>query len=312
MTRQDGVAVVIVTYNSHQWIDGCIASLGEGLAGVDWHLVVVDNASADDTLQRVVRIAPDATVVQTGRNAGYAAGINAGVAAAGPHDAILVLNPDVRLKPGCVSLLMAALSRPNVGIAVPNLVDGDGVLIETMRREPSILRAWGDALIGARRAGRVAALSEVVSDTSSYAHEARVDWAEGSTLLISAECWKRCAPWEESFFLYSEETDFALRARDAGLGTLYYPQAEAIHLEGDSRVSPGLWTLLMMNRVRLFRRRHGVAATASFWAALVVREASRAAMGKRTSRSALRNLIDPRSFREPPSPAVVQRLNGRS
>src|SRR5665811_2530774 len=92
-------------------------------------------------------IAPDATVVEMGRNAGYAAGINAAVAAAPPHTAVLVLNPDVRLGAGCVPELLRALREPGVGIAVPRLLDAHAVLIDSMRRAPTCLRALGDALI---------------------------------------------------------------------------------------------------------------------------------------------------------------------
>jgi N-acetylglucosaminyl-diphospho-decaprenol L-rhamnosyltransferase len=303
--RAESIAVVVVTYNSERLVAGLIESLPVGLAGLDWHLVVADNASSDGTADTVRRLAPGATVVETGRNGGYAAGINAAVESAPAHTAVLVLNPDVRLLPGCVAELLSTLRRPGTGLAVPRLIDGDGELIETMRREPTVLRTLGDAVLGATRAGRIPLLGEVVTDRRRYGAPAVVDWAEGSTLLISRECWQVCAPWDESFFLYSEETDFALRARDAGLVTRYVPTAEAVHLEGDSRVSPALWTLLCLNRVRLFRRRHSAARTASFWAALVLREGSRAVLGRSTSRAAVRALLSPRRLREIPDAATV-------
>lgn len=295
------VAVVVVTYNSEPLLEDLLDSLDEGLKGVPWHLTVADNASADGSVRTVRRLAPAAAIVEMGRNAGYAAGINAAVQAARPHSAILVLNPDVRLMPGCVTELLGAL-RPGTGIAVPRLTDRNAELIDSMRREPSVLRAWGDALLGARRAGRCRLLGEVVTDQRRYGADAVTDWAEGSTLLISAECWQRCGPWDESFFLYSEEADFALRARDAGLVTRYVCAAHAVHLEGDSARSPGLWRLVMLNRVRLFRRRHGRARTVAFWAALVLREASRAILGRKTSQAAVRALVSPRRMREPPGP----------
>lgn len=297
------VAVVVVTYNSGALLADLVASLPRGLHGLQWHLVVVDNASTDDSERRARELAPDAIVVQTGRNAGYAAGINAGVAAAPPHTAVLVLNPDVRLEEGCVGELLRALRRPGVGIAVPRLVDGDGELILTQRREPSILRAIADAVIGAERAGRIATLGEVISDRAAYEREGAVDWAEGSTVLVSRECWQRCGPWDETFFLYSEETDFALRSRDAGLGVSYTPTAHAVHLEGGSGQNPELWAILSVNRVRLFGRRHSGVATTVYWLSLVLREASRALLGRRTSRAAVRALCSPRRLRSQPSAA---------
>jgi GT2 family glycosyltransferase len=286
-----------------------IASLGPGLEGVDWHLTVADNASTDDSVGVVRRLAPEATVLEMGRNAGYSAGINAALAKAGPFTAVLVLNPDVRLTPGCVRTLLGVLRTEGTGIAVPLLVDGEDRLIHTMRREPATRRVLGDALLGAVRAGRYPALGEMVTDERRYTTETVTDWAEGSTVLFSAECWERCGPWDESFFLYSEETDFALRARDAGLATRFTPAARAVHLEGDSKVSPGLWTLLTLNKVRLYRRRHNAVATAAFWAALVLREASRAALGKQPSRRATRALLSPARLREAPGPHTVHRAS---
>ena len=299
------VAVVVVTYNSERLLDDLFASFDEGLKGVRWHLTVADNASADGTVPLLRRLAPAATIVEMGRNAGYAAGINAAVRASPPHSAILVLNPDVRLMPGCVAELLGAL-RPGTGLVVPRLVNGKSELIESLRREPTVLRAWGDALLGARRAGRYATLGEVVTDRRRYDGETVADWAEGSTLLISAECWLRCSPWDESFFMYSEETDFGLRAHDAGFEIRYVPTAHAVHLEGGSAQSPGLWTLLMLNRVRLFRRRNGRIRTAAYWAALVIREASRASLGQATSRAAVKALVNPRRLRESPGPHSVR------
>jgi N-acetylglucosaminyl-diphospho-decaprenol L-rhamnosyltransferase len=299
------VAVVVVTYNSEGLIEDFITALDDGLKGVSWHLTVADNASADGTVAQVRRLAPAATLVETGGNRGYAAGINAAVAVARPHSAILVLNPDVRLMPGCVAELLAGL-RPGTGLVVPNLVNGNAQLIPSMRREPTVLRAWADAVFGATRAGRYRLLGEIVTDSRLYEGERVTDWAEGSTILISAECWQRCGPWDESFFLYCEETDFALRARDAGYVTRYMPTARAVHLEGGSATSPSLWSLLMINRVLFFSRRNGRVRTLAFYAASLTRELSRSMLGSAPSRRAVRALASPRALREPRGPHLIR------
>lgn len=306
------IAVVVVTYNSERFLVDLVASLSPGLAGVRWHLTVADNASSDGTVDALRQLAPDATIVEMGGNLGYAAGINAAVAAAAPHTAVLVLNPDVRLRPGCGRELLRAVRTPGTGIAVPRLEDGEGALTWSMRREPTILRTLGDTLLGADRAGRVPALGEAVTGNRSYQDERVIDWAEGSTLLISGECWQRCAPWDESFFLYSEETDFALRARDAGFATRFTPAARAVHLGGDSRVSSELWTLLTLNRVRLYRRRHGRARAFGYWAAVLLRELSRAVIGRRPSWAAVRALVSPTRLRETPGPDTIRAARARS
>lgn len=299
------VAVVVVTFNSADVVTGLLASLPAGLGDVRRTVVVVDNGSRDDTVDRVRAAAPDAVVVQARRNGGYAAGINLGVARVPGATAVLVLNPDVRLEPGCVPELLAVLRRTGAGIAVPRLTDADGRLIASRRREPTLLRALADAVVGAERAGRLGRLGEVVTDPRAYDEPSVTDWAEGSTQLVSSRCWDAVGPWDESFFLYSEETDFALRARDAGYATYFVPTAHAVHLEGGSAGSPLLWRLVVVNRLRLYARRHGPVATACFWLVLVAREATRAVLGRRTSRAALRALVSPRYVREVPGPHSV-------
>ena len=295
---RERVAVVVVLYNSAAHLGDLVASLPAGFAGVDHELVGVDNDSSDGGPDLLEKLAPGATVVRTGRNGGYAAGINAGVRAAGPHTAVLVINSDVRLQPGCVPALLERMRATGAGIAVPRLSDARGRLIESIRREPSVGHSFWDAVLSARVAGRVGRLGEVVTDPGAYEHEQRVDWAEGSTQLISRDCWEACGEWDESFFLYCEETEYDLRARDAGLGVLYVPGARATHLEGGSSVSVDwLWRLQITNRVRLFRRRNGAAATAAFWLVTLLRETSRAALGRSKNRAAVRGLLDTGLFR---------------
>lgn len=293
---------MVVTHQSGADLPGLFASLPDGLGDVGWELLVVDNDSADDSVAVTRRLAPDATVVETGRNAGYAAGVNAGVRAAGPHTAVLVLNADVRLDPGCVSALLVALRRSGAGVAVPRLTDARGEVIRSQRREPSLPRTLAATVLGAELAGRRRPWGEVVTDPAAYDSDTVTDWAEGSTQLISRECWAACGPWDESFFLYSEETDFELRARDRGFSTMYVAGAGATHLEGGSAGSARLWPLLVVNQVRLYRRRHGAVATAAFWLVTLVRESSRAALGRAASRGAVAALVNPVRLRTRPGP----------
>lgn len=304
------VTIAVVTWNSADVLPGLIDSLAAGAGEVPYHLVVVDNASSDGTTDVARTLVPDVTVVQTGRNAGYAAGVNAAIAADTAAPAVLVLNPDVRLDPGCLPALMEAVASPGVGIAVPRLVDGDGELILSMRRRPTALRAWADALIGASRAGRWPALGEVVTDPVAYAADTRADWAEGSTQLVSRECLDACGAWDESFFLYSEETDFHLRAGARGFAVQYVAAARATHLQGDSGTSPRLWALLTANRLRYFTAHSTLVGAASYWCALLLRESTRALRGDAIARAATRALVRPGLLASPRGPEWLDRLDG--
>jgi GT2 family glycosyltransferase len=311
-SRPERIGVVVVTYNSAAVLTGLLESLPEGLADTDWRLVVVDNASTDDSVGVVHDRAPDATVVQLGRNAGYAAGVNAGVAEASEATAVLVLNADVRLTPGCVAELLRGLRTPGTGIAVPRLTDGQGALIHSIRREPTLTSELVGAILPPRFRRGIVDVGVMVTDPRRYEVETTCDWAEGSTQLISSECLDACGPWDESFFLFSEETEFALRARDLGYATRYVPSASATHLEGGSAADPAKWALLCRNKVSLYRRRHGRARSLAFHACAILREGTRAATGRATSRAALRVLVSPRRLERPAGPDWLREPTGSS
>jgi GT2 family glycosyltransferase len=286
------VTVAMVTWNSERHLRDAFGSLPDGLAGVaSWRLIVADNDSADATVELTRRLQPNATVVAMGRNAGYAAGLNAAVQAAGPSRAYLFLNPDVRLQHGSVHALLECARAKNIGIAVPRLVDPSGNLHTSLRREPSVARALGEAVLGGGRAGRYPRIGEMVVLPAFYGVATTADWASGAVMLVTHECLTAVGGWDESFFLYSEETDLALRARDAGYLLRYCPDATAMHVGGDSHISAPLYSLLTLNRVRLFRKRHGRAMSTAFWCAVALNEALR--LHRPVHRAALRVLVEP-------------------
>lgn len=291
-SRALGVTAVIITFNSRAIVDDCLDSLRGAFPGLDLQVVVVDSGSDDGTVAHVRERHPAARVVSLHGNRGFGAGINAGAALAadGP---LLVLNPDVRLGAGAGTALLETLRRPNVGIAVPRLLDEHGNLQHSLRRRPSIGRAVGAALLGGRLSTRRAALSEVVVDPAAYSSPTVADWATGAALLISADCRARVGLWDESYFLYSEETDYCLRAAAAGFAVELAPAASAVHLGGESTTSPMLWSLVCRNKVAIFRRYHGAPAGAIYWFVTLAGEAARAVAGSARSRAAVRELLSP-------------------
>jgi GT2 family glycosyltransferase/glycosyltransferase involved in cell wall biosynthesis len=294
-TTSTQITAVVVTYQSAGLLRACLEALAAEAHTVDeFELVIVDNDSSDGTEAVATAAWPRACFVQMGRNAGYAAAINEGLGQRRGSGAVLVLNPDVRLRPGCLRALLTALRPPGVGIAAPRIVDVDGRTSRSLRREPTVLRALGPALLGPL-SSRFAPLSECVIDPDAYERRGGAAWATGAVLLMSAECVSAVGPWDESFFLYSEETEVCLRARDLGFSLAYEPSAVAEHLGGESRTDPDLWSILTVNRVRLARRRLGRLRGAAFGGAVVVNEALRACAGRETSRAALRALLVPAS-----------------
>jgi len=285
------VRAVVVTYNSGAFIGECLESLAHAFVrGEDLDVVVADNGSDDDTLEIVRRVMPEARILELGDNLGYAPAINRAARDA-EGSAVFVLNPDLVLERGSGSALLAALTaNPEIGIAVPVIREPDGRVFAALRRRPTILRALGEALLGGSRAGACPALGETVPPGPAYAQPTVADWATGACWLVRAECATTVGAWDERFWLYSEETDYALRAGDAGWTVQLVPDAEVVHVGGESNTNPRLWTVLTTNRIRSYAKRHGPVATAWFWGAVVLNEMLRAPR-HHTNRAALRALL---------------------
>ena len=243
-------AVVVVTYNSVRDISALLDSLPAAAAGLRIRTIVVDNGSTDGTVE-LVRSRPDVTCVEAGANLGYAGGINMGRSYGGERSALLVLNPDAAFEAGALRAMFAALENPAVGIVVPMLLDADGRRLPSLRREPTLMRAIGDGLLGGRASQRPGWLSEMVWDEEAYGYRHPVEWATGAALLISDACDRAVGCWDERFFLYSEETDYFARARAAGYRVDYLPSARAAH--GPAQVSLGVRPAALSGR-RLTRR----------------------------------------------------------
>jgi N-acetylglucosaminyl-diphospho-decaprenol L-rhamnosyltransferase len=299
------IAVVIVTYNSAAVLPDCLRSLTT-LHGVHLSAVAIgDNNSQDDTLHQAEEARAEGlplTVVQLGRNAGYAAGINAGISALNLDelDAVFVMNPDCRLTPDSLDILVKAMAQPTGeprrGITVPMIRYPDGTLQLSLRRAPTVGRAVAEAVIGGKLAGRIGTLGELVTDPAEYERPGPAAWATGAAMLISAAAIRDIGDWDESFFLYSEETDFALRAADRGWALWYEPNAVVIHIGGESRTNLDLNALLIVNKVRLFRRRSNALAGSAYYAATLLGATVRGVAGRKVSRNAVAALMRPNTF----------------
>ena len=294
-TRLSRIAVVIVTHNSADMLASCLAAVPEGAVGVELsHVVVVDNASIDESLRIAQETWPRVEIVRLDRNAGYAAGLNAGVdvLAGREPDAVLVLNPDCRLRPGALKVMADALSVAPRGIVAPRLLNLDGTLQPTLRRPPSVGGALAEALVGGKLADRIG-LGELVFDNASHHRAGPASWATGAALLISWHALVQVGPWNESFLLYSEETEFIFRAADKGWTTWYEPTAVVDHKGGESETNPGLAALLITNKVRFYRSRHSRGASALYWLAVLLGESLRAVVGQRTAQASVAALLQP-------------------
>ena len=277
--------VVVVTYNSADVVGTLLDSIPAALDGVSADVVVVDNGSSDDTVA-LVSARSDCRVVRAENN-GYSAGINLGTRSNLSTAHVLVLNPDTVLQPASVPPLLRAARRPGVGIVVPRVLWPDGRLQFSLRREPTLART-----LALTRSG-LSVFAEYVNRPSAYDSEHEAEWALGAVMLFTRDVFDRLGGWDESYFLYSEETDFCLRARDLGVGTWFVPDAVVVHEGGGSGQSARTHSMMVVNRVRCYGRRHSDLATLLFMSLVIAREVTWGLRGGSRSWVAIRALLQP-------------------
>lgn len=301
------VTVVIVTYNSSDHIERLLDSLRADACTLSLRVIVADNASTDGTL-RVVQRHDDVVTLSTGGNLGYAAGINAATAMIGRSESVLILNPDLWVEPGCVTQLRARMLREKAGIVVPRIRDDNGSTYTSLRREPSLARAFGDAALGSRiLPKRHGALSEIVADPEIYERPHAIEWATGAAMLIAGAIVQAVGPWDERFFLYSEETDYFRRVRQQGATVWYEPEAVVHHAQGGSGSSAELDSLMTVNRIRYVRKHHGQLYAGIYRAAVAFHEVMRIA--NPTHRTAFRTVMSESRWRSLPQAQSLRQLD---
>lgn len=269
--------VVIVNYRTADLTIDCLRTLVPELSDPsDSRVVVVDNASGDDSARRIgsaveaMAIRDRITVLQAEKNGGFASGNNAALrsALALPNRPrlVLLLNPDTLVRPGAVKALVRFMdAHPEVGIAGSRLEDPDGTPQRSAFRFPSVLgEVEGGLRLGV--ASRLLARWAVAPPLPEGA--SRVDWVAGASMIIRSEVFDRIGLLDEGYFMYFEEVDFCRKASLAGWPCWYVPESRIVHLVGQSsgvtdRVAtpkrrPPYW---FSARRRYFRTHLGAART---------------------------------------------------
>jgi GT2 family glycosyltransferase len=245
------VAVIIPTYNSRSWIDGCVASV-LAQEDVDVDVTVVDNASSDDLVTHVRARWPEVRMIALERNSGYGASVNIG-AEASSNGPVMALNADAELAPGCLKRLLDALSGDGVGVAAPKLLEPDGRLQPSAHRFPTIPRLFGEAF-AIDRLPLIGPRVDYHCRGYDYARATTVDWATGAVLLFSRTAWSESGGFDPRYFMYAEEIDLQHRVRAAGFRVVLDPSAVAVHHGGRRPLPPSLFLLAHEGMIRFLGR----------------------------------------------------------
>ena len=242
----DTVAV-IVSYNVAPLLHECLASIAEAAeaGGITVHVVVIDNASSDHSVE-VARAIRNTTVVANTHNVGFGVACNQGISIARAigSEHVLFLNPDARLAPDALAALRNALeTSPRHAIAGPDLRFPDGRPQPSRRRFPNLATLLVESTPLQWRGGGIDGsagwpLIEPVIRRYQCADLAdvsgTVDWISGACLLIRVTALAAVGGFDPAFFLYFEETDLAHRLRKSGWTCTYTPEARVFHHRSQS------------------------------------------------------------------------------
>lgn len=235
MNEKPDVSVIIVNWNTRDELRECLRSLHPSLhPDVQAEIIVVDNASWDDSVAMVKREFPEVKLIENRLNEGFGKAHNrAAQVAQGRY--LLLLNSDARAHPGALKQLVDyADAHPDVGIIAPKVLNPDGSLQYSCRRFP----VYEAGLFRNTLLGRLFPQNRFVRDylmtDFDHAHTMEVDWVSGCAMLIRRETWHQLGGFDEQFFMYCEDVDLCWRAHEAGWKVVYHPDAIVTHAIGRS------------------------------------------------------------------------------
>jgi len=219
------VSVVVVTYNALPWVERAL----ESARGHE--TVVVDHGSTDGTLELVRERFPEARVIEQ-ENKGLGGGSNAGMRIAS-GDYFLLLNSDAWALDDAVERLVAfAEEHPEAAVVGPRLLNPDGSLQRSVRGFPTVWRLATEYLFLRKLAPRSRALNAFYGAGFDHEEVREAEFLMGSVLLVRREAADTVGLFDEDFFMFSEETDWLYRFRQAGWKVLFTPDAEFVHVGG--------------------------------------------------------------------------------
>lgn len=233
-------AVVIVNYNAGALLVEAARSALESGAS---ELVVVDNASTDDSLARLEHaVGNEVTILRNDVNLGFAAGCNAGIRGSSAAS-ILFLNPDARLGTASLARLHQVLwSAPSIGMVGPRLLNPDGSEQRGGRRRiPTVWSGFSFGLVPRFVRRRVPRFFPEFNQNELSLPDSPVDVEaiSGSCMMVRRSAVDKVGLWDEGYFLHVEDVDYCMRFGRADLRIVFVPDAVAVHVKGaSSRARP--------------------------------------------------------------------------
>lgn len=260
---QVDLSVIIVNWNSKDYLRRAIASIETATKGMKFETVVLDAASYDGCDEMLHINFPNVLFIQGVKNLGFAMANNEACSAA-RGSTLLFLNPDTEIEGSAIETLYHQLNAlPNAGIVGPKLLNSDkSVQQSCVRAFPTILNQVfeSDALRKLFPRSRLWGMKPLLAENEAAKV---VDAVSGACLMIKRSVFENVGMFSTDYFMYSEDVDLCLKVRKAGLNSYYIPTAVVVHHGGasSSQTTENTFSavMIMESRWRFFRK------TRSFW-----------------------------------------------
>lgn len=239
------VSIIIVNYNGRALLAGCLNSLRDKVS-VSHEIVVVDNASTDDSVPFVSAMYPCVRLIFSPVNLGFAAGNNLGARAAKGRF-LLLLNNDTLMRTDIRAAVEFLEQHPLVGILGAKMLDEKGNYRYSAGYFPMPHRLFKFSSRSVKKGPFRDGNFPGVNDSTFY----EVNYVEASFLLTRKVLWDKMGGLDENLFMYGEDSEFCYRMKQSGYTTVFFPSVEYVHFGG---FSPSREHLLV-NGIKYFHRK---------------------------------------------------------
>lgn len=229
------LSVVIVSYNGRDYLRRCLRSLAEHTRGLEYEVIVVDNASRDGSADMIAAEYPSVSLLRRPSNDGLSTALNHGIRLCG-GEMVALLNPDTALQDNAFEAMARYLrDRPEVGVLGPRILDDDGSLQLSCRRFPTFTVAFFNRYsLLTRLLPRNPFSTHYLMTDFEHSRIAEVDWLSLACWMAPRRLFDEVGFLDEGYFLYSEDVDFCQRVHRAGRKVVYFPQVSLLHHIGRS------------------------------------------------------------------------------
>jgi GT2 family glycosyltransferase len=251
------ISIIVVNFNAERLLKECLESLYRETQDTPFDVWVVDNNSRDESVRMVREDFPQVNLIENDDNLGFSKANNQAIAKSA-SDYILLLNPDTVVRDRAIDKMVAFMdAHPDVGISGCRVLNKDGSLQPACRRSVPTPKVAFYHLSGLSKLfpnSMIMAKYNLTYLDPDQSHE--VDAVSGAFLLIRRAVVDQIGLLDEVFFIYGEDVDWCVRAKQAGWKVMYHPEAEILHYKGGCSANSRRTAYEFYRAMYLFHRKH--------------------------------------------------------